>query len=265
MYRYEWFHITGRAGNRPRIGFVLRDTTDESRLQDQLIQAEKSGSLGVLTAGIGHELNNPLCGIFGLGEAIQEESDLNRIKSQVHEIVQYGQRMAAIIQHFTGLAQVEARGHPVLVNLNDQLEEALKLALQADEPLRPEIQTRYESVPHVKAAPEDLRQAFMQVIKNALQAMQGKGVLALSTHVADGIISIVIKDTGPGIPRPYLTRIFDPFFTTRRQGEGSGLGLTIVRRIVTKYGGAIKVESEEGRGTTCIITFPAPGQQPGGE
>lgn len=260
MYRYEWFHIHARGGNRPRIGFVLRDTTDESRLQDQLIQAEKSGSLGVLSAGIGHELNNPLCGIFGLGEAIQEESDLGRIKSQVREIVQYGRRMAAIIQDFTGLVQLEARAHPVLVNLNDLLKGALELALPSDETLRPVIHAQYDALPPLRAAPEDLRQAFMQVIKNALQALKGKGVLSLSTHVADRRIRIVIKDTGPGIPRPYLTKIFDPFFTTRHPGEGSGLGLTIVRRIVTKYGGNVQVESEEGSGTVCTITFPIPGQ-----
>jgi len=263
IYRYEWFHITARARDNLRMGFVLRDTTDESRVQDQLIQAEKSGSLGVLTAGIGHELNNPLCGIFGLGEAIQGETDLDRVKSQAREIVQYGRRMAAIIQDFTGLAQVEAKGQPVLVNLNAQLEEALKLALQASEVRTPEIETHYETLPQFKASPEDLRLAFMQVIKNSLQAMRGKGLLALTTHVTDGHISIEIKDQGSGIPRPYLTKIFDPFFTTRRQGEGTGLGLTIARRLITKYGGSVHVDSEEGRGTTCVITFPVPDARSG--
>lgn len=87
LYRYEWFSLGGRPGEGRRIGLVLRDATEESRLQDQLIQAEKSGSLDVLTAGIGHELNNPLFGILGLGEAIQEETDLNRIKSYARDIV----------------------------------------------------------------------------------------------------------------------------------------------------------------------------------
>jgi signal transduction histidine kinase len=254
-YQYEWFQVSALAGQQPRIGYVLRDTTDESRLQDHLIQAEKSGSLGVLTAGIGHELNNPLCGIFGLGEAIQDEKDVNTIKAQVQDMIRHGKRMASIIQDFTGLAQVEAKGQSQPVDLNEQIEQAMKLVLQAHDP-RPEVQTSLDPLPKVKAKPEDIRQAFIQIIRNAVQAMQGKGTLSISTQMVHGSVQVVIQDTGPGIPRPYLMKVFDPFFTTKQQGEGSGLGLTIVRRIVTKYGGQIRIDSEEGRGTICVLTFP---------
>lgn len=255
-YQYEWFHISALSGDRKRIGYLLRDTTDESRLQDQLIQAEKSGSLGVLTAGIGHELNNPLCGIFGLGEAVQDEQDLSKVKAQVRDMLQHGKRMAAIIHDFTGLAQVEAKGRSVPTDLNAQLEQALKLVLTAGEGMNPDVQTNLKPLPKIKAKPEDIRQAFMHIIRNSVQAMHGKGSLSLSTELLDGTIQVVIRDSGPGIPRPYLTRIFDPFFTTKGQGDGSGLGLTIARRIVTTYGGQIQIDSEEGRGTTCVITFP---------
>ena len=103
LYHYQWFRLPGRPGEEFRIGLILRDTTDESRLQDQLIQAEKRGSLGVLTAGIGHELNNPLFGIVGLGEAIQEETDLSQAKAHARDIVAQGHRMAGIIRDFTGV------------------------------------------------------------------------------------------------------------------------------------------------------------------
>src|SRR5262249_27933690 len=96
IYHYQWFRTDGRPGEGPRLGLVMRDTTDESRVQDQLIQAEKSGSLGVLTAGIGHELNNPLFGILGLGEAIQEEGNLDHVRAYARDIVQHGRRMATI-------------------------------------------------------------------------------------------------------------------------------------------------------------------------
>jgi signal transduction histidine kinase len=263
-YRYEWFQVSSRTGIGFRIGLVLRDTTEESILQDQLIQSEKSGSLSILAAGIGHELNNPLCGILGLGEAIQEESDIQQVKARVQEILEYSRRMAAIVQDFTGLAQSEARGQAVSVDVRDQLEEALKLALQGDDSLHPEVRRRFGSLALVKAAPDDLRQVFLQVIKNALQAMHGQGVLELSTQVQNGHLSVMIKDAGPGIPKPYLSKIFDPFFTTKQQGEGSGLGLTIVRRIITKYGGTVQVESEEGHGTTCVMTFPIQNRRSGG-
>jgi len=103
---------------------------------------------------------------------------------------------------------------------------------------------------------EELRQVFLNVLKNALHSMKKSGTLTLSTQSSDGTIFIHIQDSGPGIHKNHLPKIFDPFFTTKKQGEGAGLGLTIVRRILGKYGGDIKVESELGTGTTCTITIP---------
>lgn len=108
IYQYQWFRLPARPGEEDSIGLVLRDTTDESRLQDQLVQAEKTGSLGVLTAGIGHELHNPLFGIIGLGEAIQEEQDLEQIRTCARDIVAHGRRMATIVRDFTGVTNREA-------------------------------------------------------------------------------------------------------------------------------------------------------------
>jgi signal transduction histidine kinase len=113
--------------------------------------------------------------------------------------------------------------------------------------------------------PDELRQAFTNVIVNSVQAMKGTGVLTVATAAIDGMITVRIQDSGPGIPRPYLTKIFDPFFTTKIQGEGTGLGLTVTRRLILKYGGQIQIESEEGRGTVCLITFPVTGPLSGRE
>ena len=99
-------------------------------------------------------------------------------------------------------------------------------------------------------------QAFLHIIKNGIQAMKGKGTLSLSTDVSYGTISVRIRDTGPGIPFNFASRIFEPFFTTKGPGQGTGLGLTIARRIVMRYGGIIRVETEEGQGTTFILFFP---------
>ena len=125
LYRYEWFRVTGRPGESDRVGLVLRDTTDESRMQEKLVEAEKSGSLGILTAGIGHELNNPLFGILGLGEALQDDCDPARVKSYAQDIVQHGKRMATIIRDFTGIAAREISDQRQMVHLEREMDDAL--------------------------------------------------------------------------------------------------------------------------------------------
>ena len=255
-YHYQWFHMAGRNKGEDRIGLVFRDTTDDSRLQDQLIQAEKSGSLGTLTAGIGHELNNPLFGILGLGEAIGEEANLDRVRSYAHDIVQHGRRMAAIIRDFTGVAARETSDHRQPVHLERELDQAIATVTGNMDASGVAIQRTYAGDTCVLALPDQLRQAFTNVLMNAIQAMEGRGTLRLSTSLTDTSVETRIADSGPGIPKQHLSKLFDPFFTTKGQGEGSGLGLTVARRIIKKFGGDIRIESQEGSGTSCIVTLP---------
>src|SRR6266850_189025 len=255
-YHYQWFHMAGRNQGEDRIGLVFRDTTDESRLQDKLIQAEKSGSLGTLTAGIGHELNNPLFGILGLGEAIGEEANLDRVRSYAHDIVQHGRRMAAIIRDFTGVTARETSDQRQPVHLERELDQAIATLTGSMDASGLAIQRTYAGDTCVLALPDQLRQAFTNVLMNAIQAMKGRGTLRLSTSLTDTSVVTTIADSGPGIPKQHLSKIFDPFFTTKGQGEGSGLGLTVARRIIKKFGGDIRIESQEGSGTSCIVTLP---------
>ena len=255
-YHYQWFHMAGRNQGEDRIGLVFRDTTDDSRLQDQLIQAEKSGSLGTLTAGIGHELNNPLFGILGLGEAIEEEANLDRVRSYARDIVQHGRRMASIIRDFTGVTARETSNQRQPVHLERELDQAIETLTGSIDASELAIQRTYAGDTCVLALPDQLRQAFTNLLMNAIQAMKGRGVLRLSTSLADTSVVTSIADSGPGIPKQHLSKIFDPFFTTKGQGEGSGLGLTVARRIIKKFGGDISIESQEGIGTSCIVTLP---------
>jgi two-component system NtrC family sensor kinase len=255
-YHYQWFHMTGRNQGEDRIGLVFRDATDDSLLQDQLIQAEKSGSLGTLTAGIGHELNNPLFGILGLGEAIGEEANLDRVRSYARDIVQHGRRMAAIIRDFTGVTARETSDQRQPVHLERELDQAIATLTGSMDASGLAIRKMYAGDTCVMALPDQLRQAFTNVLMNALQAMKGRGILSLSTSLTDTSVVTTITDSGPGIPKQHLSKIFDPFFTTKEQGEGSGLGLTVARRIIKKFGGDIRIESQERSGTSCIVTLP---------
>lgn len=265
QYHYQWFRLPGRPGDQDRIGLVLRDTTDESRLQDQLVQAEKTGSLGVLTAGIGHELNNPLFGIVGLGEAIQEEHDLERARTYARDIVTQGRRMAKIIRDFTGVTTQEITDQRTPVCLEQELDQALAAVQTMTDTKHLLVEKAYAGNTVVLALSDQLRQALANLLTNAAQAMRDGGTLKLATAMAGGLATLTITDSGPGISKQHLSKIFDPFFTTKGQGEGSGLGLTVSRRILRKFGGDVRIDSLEGRGTTCVVTLPvlAPSPQEG--
>lgn len=266
IYHYQWFRLPTRPGEEASIGLVLRDTTDESQLQDKLVQAEKTGSLGVLTAGIGHELNNPLFGIIGLGEAIQEEQDLEQIKSCAQDIVAHGRRMATIVRDFTGVTNREAFDKQVPVSLEQILDQVLTTAQTTVEMKNIVFHKTYAGQTPVLVFPDQLRQALVNLVTNAVQAMKGTGTLTLTTAVSDHTATATIADSGPGISKQHQSKVFDPFFTTKGQGEGSGLGLTVARRIIRKFGGDLRIESVEGQGTTCVVTLPlsSPLSQEGG-
>ncbi|MEQ1680281.1 MAG: ATP-binding protein [Nitrospira sp.] len=256
IYHYQWFRLPTRPGEEDSIGLVLRDTTDESQLQDKLVQAEKTGSLGVLTAGIGHELNNPLFGIIGLGEAIQDEQDLEQIKSCAQDIVAHGRRMATIVRDFTGVTNREAFDKQIPVPVEQILDQVLATAQTTVEMKDIVIHKTYAGHTPVLVFPDQLRQALVNLVTNATQAMKGTGTLTLTTTVSDHTVTATIADSGPGISKQHLSKVFDPFFTTKGQGEGSGLGLTVSRRIIRKFGGDLRIESVEGQGTTCVVTLP---------
>jgi signal transduction histidine kinase len=225
-------------------------------MQEKLVQAEKSGSLGILTAGIGHELNNPLFGIMGLGEALQDECDPARVKSYAQDIIHHGKRMAAIIRDFTGIAAREISDQRQTVHLEREMDQALAAVMVGLDTSQLTIERTYAGDTLVMALPDQLKQAFSNIMTNALHAMKNQGTLRLSTTVGEKTVVATIADTGPGIPKNHLSKIFDPFFTTKGQGEGSGLGLTVARRIIRKFGGDIRLESVEGAGTSCMITLP---------
>lgn len=266
IYHYQWFRLPTKPGEEDSIGLVLRDTTDESQLHDKLVQAEKTGSLGVLTAGIGHELNNPLFGIIGLAEAIQEEQDLEQIKSCAQDIVAHGRRMATIVRDFTGVTNREAFDKHVPVYLEQILDQVLATAQTTVEMKNIVFHKTYAGHTPVLVFPDQLRQALVNLVTNAAQAMKGTGTLTLTTAVSDHTATATIADSGPGISKQHLSKVFDPFFTTKGQGEGSGLGLTVARRIIRKFGGDLRIESVEGQGTTCVVTLPinSPLSQEGG-
>jgi len=256
LYEYQWFRIDAVSGDPSRVGLVLRDVTDERRLQEKVIQAEKFSGLSLLASGLKHELNNPLFGVMGLGEVIAEESNPELIKELAKDVVAQAKRMADIIQELTGQALRETDDEYALVDCNNLIEEIVGRLRATDAGAGIQIHLDLGRLPNIRARPNEIRQVLVNVLTNAVQSMKGQGSLELTTEAHDGHISVKIHDSGCGIPSAYLPKVFDAFFTTKAQGEGRGLGLTIARRIVGSLGGQIEIDSQEGKGSTVAITLP---------
>ncbi len=261
-YRYEIFRIDMPTNDSGWTGLVLWDTTLDSQLQAQLIQAEKLAGLGVLTSGIGHELNNPLFGILSLSEAIRDERDPARIRNHASEILTAAKRMARIIRDFAGSSRIDQTEFRDDVNVNEQLDLALRVVGLTHEVAGLHVRRHYQPVPTIRAVPGEIGQVFVSVITNAIQAMKGKGAIDLCTEASADAVTVTIRDQGPGVPKSHASRIFDPFFTTKAPGQGTGLGLTLARRILLRCGGQIRLDRAGGPGATLVLTFPVSHPEP---
>ncbi len=256
VYWYRLFPVTLGTGGRRQTGLVIQDITEQKLLQDQLIQAEKLASLGTLVSGMAHEINNPVQGILGMAELILQEHDPVIIREYAQDIVRCAQHTATVVRDFVSYARPASSGGEDDVCLSERLAEAVKMIRLGPDFGHVEVVTEFQAAPPVCARRGEIDQVFLNLISNAVQAMRGSGRLTLATRRLGDTVAVQISDTGGGIPKVHLTRMFDPFFTTKAPGRGTGLGLSLVYKIVTKYGGTISVDSEEGKGTTFTIRFP---------
>ena len=176
------------------------------------------------------------------------------------KVLDRSKHMASVILNLSGYVRTNDKDAMKEVDVNERLEAATEIALMASYTDGIDLEKKFSPVSSIQAKPEEIQQVFLNIISNAVQAMEGKGKLTLSSQEDDKFIVVQIRDTGPGIPPEYISKVFDPFFTTKEQGEGTGLGLNIVHRVVKQNGGDIKIESEPGEGTTFVISFPINGK-----
>ncbi|MCF8720031.1 PAS domain-containing sensor histidine kinase [Nitrospina gracilis] len=255
-FAYQFFDMKFKQKDGRRIGLIMKNITEEKKLLEQLTKADKLSGLGTLTAGIAHEMNNPLYSIMGYTEAIVDQATEPKIKTYAQKVLDRSRHMANVILNMSGYARTNEKDSDQTVNINERIDAALDIALLDSYSDDIALEKHYGNLPKLKARPEELQQVFLNIVRNAVQAMEGKGTLTIKTFRENGNITISIRDTGPGIPEEHLSRIFDPFFTTKEQGSGTGLGLNIVHRVVEKYGGRIDVKSQTGKGTTFVIRLP---------
>jgi PAS domain S-box-containing protein len=252
------YPIVDEKGKLLSVIEYVKDITEEQRLQEQLIQSEKLAGIGVLASGVAHEINNPLSGIIGMAEIALEEEDPSKKISYLTDILDCGQRINEIVKGLRSYSRAAKKEEFGQVDLNGVLEESLKMVQLATKASSVEVIKEFQTSEKIQANMGEIQQVFTNLITNAFQAMDGKGgKLVLATRSLEDFVEVKISDNGMGIPQKYINQIFDAFFTTKNPGEGTGLGLNIVYRIVNKYEGTIDVESREQMGTTFTIKFPA--------
>jgi len=237
-----------------------RMVAELERRQDQLVQGKKMSSLGVLTAGIAHQLNNPLNNISTSCQIILEEldqSDLDFVRKMLTNVEQEVYRARDIVKGLLEFSRVREFSLK-LIPLEDVVKRSIRL-ISSQVP--PGIDL-VEEVPWdlvLELDAQRIQEVLLNLLMNAVQAIKdppGEIRIAASADPANHEAVITIEDTGVGIPKDELDRVFDPFYTTKEVGVGTGLGLSIVYGIIEKHHGRIAVESKEGEGTRFIIRMP---------
>ena len=264
--------------------------------QKQLVQSEKMASLGIISAGVAHEINNPigfvLSNVVTLGENVasfnslctrlkgvfEAANDDDQLRASVSElatfyaeedfdfVVEDGEglitettdgivRVRDIVAGLKSFARVDT-DEKTVANINECIESTLKI-LDSQTKYACDVKCCFAELPEIMCFPGKLNQVFMNLIVNAVHAVEEDGVICVSTTQESDSVTITVSDNGKGIAPEHLEDLFTPFFTTKPVGEGTGLGLSISHGIIEEHGGTISVDSTVGEGTTFTVTLPA--------
>jgi signal transduction histidine kinase len=246
-----------------QVGFVVEHAETEmetNRLQEQLRHAERLATVGQLSAGVAHELNEPLAAILGFAQLAKDSESLSpQAGKDIDKIVNAALHAREVIRKL----MIFTRQMPTKkasCDLNHLVKEGLYfLESRCAKEGITLVRRLDESLPRIVADASQLHQVLVNLVVNAIQAMPGGGKLTISTRSLDGRVCVSVEDTGVGMSLEVRKHLFMPFFTTKEVGQGTGLGLAVVHGIVTAHGGEISVKSEEGKGSTFEICIPIQG------
>jgi PAS domain S-box-containing protein len=256
---------------------TLLDLREVSALRSRLVTSGRLAAVGELAAGIAHEINNPATYVRSnlvhlhrlwseLAQAAEKAgcgTDLEALVAEGEELIEESvegvDRVSAIVRDVRAFSHAGV-GHQELADVNGLLENTANVAALR---YAVSVERCFGELPPLRCAPHQLRQVFLNLLFNGLQAVDEGGHIRIVTHSHRDWISVRIQDDGCGIPEDLIDRIFDPFFTTRPAGEGTGLGLSLSYQIVRNHGGVIEVASEPGKGTTFDVRLPVAGPELG--
>jgi PAS domain S-box-containing protein len=263
MFDTKYKPVMTSEGEVSTVLVISRDITEHRRIEEQLFHTEKLASLGSLSAGVAHEMNNPVGIILGFSEMLLEKFPED---SKEYKMLETIERQATncqrIVENLLAFARIPAKA-AIETDVGDDIQKVVTMVtntmLTKKVDLKKEIA---EDLPNAKGDGQQLEQVFLNIINNAVAAMgDDGGILTISANCSDNMVNISFTDTGPGIPPENRDKIFEPFFTTKKVGEGTGLGLSVSYAIVSKFGGDLRVKSqtsaEDGKsGTTFTVLLP---------
>jgi two-component system, NtrC family, sensor kinase len=250
--------LVGKSGERIGRLLLFDDVTQRERMEEQMSQTEKLTSLGLLAAGVAHEVNTPLAVISNyiqmLAKQMPEDDPRHSI---IEKIVKQTFRASEIVNNLLNFSRT---GPSALadIDVNRVVEETLSLVAHPLKTSQIQVVKQLGSgLPAIRGSENKLQQVFLNLFLNARDAMPSGGMLEVRTSAHNGSVEIEVVDTGNGIPREHIHKIFDPFFTTKPGGRGTGLGLSVSYGIIKEHAGKVDVRSTPGRGTSFHVEFPA--------
>jgi two-component system nitrogen regulation sensor histidine kinase GlnL len=264
------FPLQDEQSKTQGIILLLHDLTRRRELEEDLQRSDRLVTLGTLAAGLAHEIKNPLGGIKGAAQLLKRTLGANASLAEYTDIIV--REVNRIDQLMEQLLNLSRPAQPKLdqLNIHEMLDQVLLLEKQAGGIGGITLRKQFDpSLPAIRGDRNQLTQVFLNLVKNALEAMNGKGELIVTTrmetdfHIRESgrernqFIWVDIKDSGPGISEAVLPHIFSPFFTTKN--HGTGLGLPICYGIIKEHGGIIRVESRDGRGAVFKVSLPVAG------
>ncbi len=250
--------LVSKSGDRIGRLLLFDDVTQREHMEEQMSQTEKLTSLGLLAAGVAHEVNTPLAVISNYIQMLAKQMPENDPRhSIIEKIVKQTFRASEIVNNLLNFSRTGA-AEIANVDVNHVVEETLSLV---SHPLKTSqiqvVKNLAEGLPAVRGSANKLQQVFLNLFLNARDAMPSGGILEVRTSAHNGSVEIEVVDTGAGIPREHIHKIFDPFFTTKASGRGTGLGLSVSYGIIKEHAGKVDVRSAPGKGTAFHVEFPA--------
>ena len=249
--------LVGKSGNRIGRLILFDDVTQRMRMEEQVFQNEKLTSLGLLAAGVAHEVNTPLAVISNYIQMLAKQLPAGDPRQQlIEKVVKQTFRASEIVNNLLNFSRTGAAEFTE-VNLNSVVEEVLTLVAHPFRTGQVQVtRNLQQELPAVLGSNNKLQQVFLNLFLNARDAMPSGGMVEIRTAAHNGSVEVEIIDSGSGISREDLNRIFDPFFTTKSSGRGTGLGLSVSYGIVKEHAGKVDVRSTPGKGTSFRLEFP---------